>query len=88
MVRRFLFVKEAPEEEQNFSTLLDFLNASEVKEDDEDYENPVDIMFSDLEKKYPEHFAVHQYKKYKLAAGVINCKRFLIQSYEGQPRVA
>ena len=61
---------EAPEEEQNFSTLLDFLNASEVREDDEDYENPVDIMFNELEKKDPEHFAVRQYKKYKLAAGV------------------
>ena len=60
---------EAPEEEQNFSTLLDFLNASEVREDDEDFENPVDIMFKELEKKDPEHFAVRQYKKYKLAAG-------------------
>ena len=60
---------EAPEEEQNFNTLLDFFNACEVREDDEDYENPVDIMFSDLEKKDPEHFAVRQYKKYKLAAG-------------------
>ena len=60
---------EAPEEEQNFSTLLDFLNACEVREDDEDYENPVDIMFKELEKKNPEHFAVRQYKKYKLAAG-------------------
>lgn len=60
---------EAPEEEQNFSTLLDFLNASEVREDDEDFENPVDIMFNELEKKDPEHFAVRQYKKYKLAAG-------------------
>ncbi len=60
---------EAPEEEQNFSTLLDFLNASEVREDDEDYENPVDIMFNELERKDPDHFAVRQYKKYKLAAG-------------------
>ena len=60
---------EAPEEEQNFNTLLEFLNASEVREDDEDYENPVDMMFSDLEKKNPKHFAVRQYKKYKLAAG-------------------
>ncbi|SFO17360.1 type IV secretion system protein VirD4 [Pseudobutyrivibrio sp. JW11] len=60
---------EAPEEEQNFNTLLEFLNASEVREDDEDYENPVDMMFHDLEKKSPNHFAVRQYKKYKLAAG-------------------
>ena len=60
---------EAPEEEQNFNTLLEFLNASEVREDDEDYENPVDMMFNDLEKKNPKHFAVRQYKKYKLAAG-------------------
>ena len=60
---------EAPEEEQNFSTLLDFLNASEVREDDEDFENPVDLMFKELEEKDPQHFAVRQYKKYKLAAG-------------------
>ena len=60
---------EAPEEEQNFNTLLEFLNASEVREDDEDYENPVDMMFHELEKKNPKHFAVRQYKKYKLAAG-------------------
>ncbi|WP_458457901.1 VirD4-like conjugal transfer protein, CD1115 family [Pseudobutyrivibrio sp.] len=60
---------EAPEEEQNFNTLLEFLNASEVREDDEDYENPVDMMFHDLEKKSPNHFAVRQYRKYKLAAG-------------------
>ena len=60
---------EAPEEEQNFNTLLEFLNASEVREDDEEYENPVDMMFHDLEKKSPNHFAVRQYRKYKLAAG-------------------
>ena len=60
---------EAPEEEQNFNTLLEFLNASEVREDDEDYENPVDMMFHELEKKNPRHFAIRQYKKYKLAAG-------------------
>lgn len=60
---------EAPEEEQNFNTLLEFLNASEVREDDEDYENPVDMMFHNLEKKSPNHFAVRQYRKYKLAAG-------------------
>jgi len=60
---------EAPEEEQNFNTLLEFLNASDVREDDEDYENPVDMMMNELEKKNPKHFAVRQYKKYKLAAG-------------------
>jgi type IV secretion system protein VirD4 len=60
---------EAPVEEQNFSTLLEFINASEVREDDEEYENPVDLMFKELEKKNPNHFAVRQYKKYKLAAG-------------------
>lgn len=60
---------EAPEEERNFSTLIDFINASEVREDDEDYQNPVDLMFAALESREPEHFAVRQYKKYKLAAG-------------------
>ena len=60
---------EAPVEEQNFSTLLEFINASEVREDDEEFENPVDLMFKELEKKSPNHFAVRQYKKYKLAAG-------------------
>ncbi|KRN51268.1 TraG family protein [Kandleria vitulina DSM 20405] len=60
---------EAPEEEQNFYTLLEFLNASEVREDDEDYENPVDMMFHDLEKKSPNHFAVRQYRKHNLAVG-------------------
>jgi type IV secretion system protein VirD4 len=60
---------EAPENEQNFSTLIEFINASEVREDDEDFQNPVDLMFEALEKKDPQHFAVRQYKKYKLAAG-------------------
>lgn len=60
---------EAPMEEQNFSTLIEFLNAMEVREDDEDFQNPVDLMFEALEKKKPNHFAVRQYKKYKLAAG-------------------
>jgi len=60
---------EAPEEEKNFITLLDLINASEAKEDDEDYQSPVDLLFSMLEEKDPEHFAVKQYKKYKLAAG-------------------
>ena len=60
---------EAPMEEQSFSTLIEFLNAMEVREDDEDFQNPVDLMFEALEKKKPNHFAVRQYKKYKLAAG-------------------
>ena len=60
---------EAPSEEQNFSTLIEFINASEVREDDEDFQNPVDLMFEALEKAKPDHFAVRQYKKYKLAAG-------------------
>lgn len=60
---------EAPEHEQNFSTLIEFINASEVREDDEDFKNPVDLMFDALEEKDPQHFAVRQYKKYKLAAG-------------------
>ena len=60
---------EAPEEEKNFTTLLEMINASEAREDDEDFQNPVDLMFERLEEKDPEHFAVKQYKKYKLAAG-------------------
>ena len=60
---------EAPVEEQNFSTLIEFINAMEVREDDEEFQNPVDLMFEALEKKKPNHFAVRQYKKYKLAAG-------------------
>lgn len=60
---------EAPEHEQNFSTLIEFINASEVREDDEDFQNPVDLIFAQLEEKDPQHFAVRQYKKYKLAAG-------------------
>lgn len=63
---------EAPEEEKNFITLLEMINASQAREDDENYKSPVDMMFEDLEKKDPEHFAVRQYKKYKLAAGVIS----------------
>ena len=60
---------EAPVEEQNFSTLIEFINAMEVREDDEEFQNPVDMMFAELEKEKPQHFAVRQYKKYKLAAG-------------------
>ena len=60
---------EAPVEEQNFSTLIEFINAMEVREDDEEFQNPIDIMFDDLKKEKPNHFAVRQYAKYKLAAG-------------------
>lgn len=60
---------EAPEEEQNFSTILEMLNSMEVREDDEEFKNAVDLMFDELEEKDPDHFAVRQYKKYKLAAG-------------------
>ena len=60
---------EAPEDERNFSTLIEFINASEVREDDEEFKNPVDLMFDALAEREPDHFAVRQYKKYKLAAG-------------------
>ena len=60
---------EAPVEEQNFSTLIEFINAMEVREDDEEFQNPVDIIFEELAKNKPGHFAVRQYAKYKLAAG-------------------
>ena len=60
---------EAPDEEKNFTTLLEMINASEAREDDEDFQNPVDLMFERLEEKDPKHFAVKQYRKYKLAAG-------------------
>lgn len=65
---------EAPEEEKNFITLLDMINASDTREDDEDYKNPVDLLFDRLEEREPEHFAVKQYRKYKLAAGDICSK--------------
>lgn len=60
---------EAPEEEQNFGTMLEMLNSMEVREDDEEFKNPVDCLFDELKAKDPEHFAVRQYAKYKLAAG-------------------
>ena len=60
---------EAPEEEQNFAMLIDLIDASEAREDDENFKNPVDLLFDELEEKDPHHFAVRQYKKYKLAAG-------------------
>ena len=60
---------EAPEEEQNFATLIEFINAMEVREDDETFENNVDLAFKELASREPNHFAVRQYKKYKLASG-------------------
>ena len=60
---------EAPEEEKNFTTMLDMINASEAKEDDSEFQSPVDLMFARLEEKDPEHFAVRQYKKFLLSAG-------------------
>ena len=60
---------EAPEHEKNFTTLLEMINASEAREDDETFKNPVDLMFDELESRDPDHFAVKQYRKYKLAAG-------------------
>ena len=60
---------EAPEEEQNFSTLLEMINAMEVREDDEEFKNAVDLVFDELKERDPGHFAVRQYAKYKLAAG-------------------
>ena len=71
---------EAPEEEQNFSMLIDLVDASEAKEDDENFKNAVDLLFEELEQKNPNHFAVRQYKKYKLAAGVVCSKRLLNQA--------
>ena len=71
---------EAPEEEQNFSMLIDLADASEAREDDENFKNAVDLLFEELEQKNPNHFAVRQYKKYKLAAGVVCSKRLLNQA--------
>ena len=73
---------EAPEQEKNFTTLLEMINASEAREDDETFKNPVDVMFDELEARDPDHFAVKQYRKYKLAAGVVCSKRLLYQSIE------
>ena len=70
---------EAPEEEKNFITLLDLINASEAREDDEGYQSPVDLLFAQLEEKDPDHFAVKQYRKFKMAAGVVSLKRLLNQ---------
>ena len=77
---------EAPVEEQNFATLIEFINAMEVREDDEEFKNPVDLMFDALEAEKPNHFAVRQYKKYKLAAGVVCFRRLLNQSIGKSPK--
>ena len=66
--------QEALEEDRNFAMLVSMINAMEVREDDEDFKNPVDLMFEALEEREPEHFAVRQYKKYKLAAGDVCSK--------------
>ena len=71
---------EAEPEEKNFLTLLELINASEAREDDEEFQSPVDILFSKLEKEHPDHFAVKQYRKFKLAAGVVCSKRLLNQA--------
>ena len=65
---------EAPEEEQNFAMLIDMIDASEARDDDENFKNAVDLLFEELEADKPNHFAVRQYKKYKLAAGDICSK--------------
>ena len=71
---------EAPEEEQNFSTLVEFISSMEVREDDEEFKNSVDLMFDELEEKSPDHFAVRQYKKFKLSAGPDSRRRLYPQS--------
>ena len=71
---------EAPDEEKNFAALVEMINSMETREDDESFQNVVDLMFEELEAREPNHFAVRQYKKYKLAAGVVCFKRLLNQS--------
>ena len=71
---------EAEPEEKNFLTLLELINASEAREDDEEFQSPVDLLFAKLEKEHPDHFAVKQYRKFKLAAGVVCSKRLLNQA--------
>ena len=74
---------EATEEEKNFITLLDLINASEAREDDETYQSPVDLLYSQLEEREPDHFAVKQYRKFKMAAGVISLKRLINHYFLG-----
>ena len=73
---------EAPEHEKNFITLLEMINASETREDDENYKNAVDLLFDGLAEKEPDHFAVRQYVKYKMAAGVIRYRQLINQGYK------
>lgn len=68
---------EMPPEKQNFTTLIDMLNSMDVREDDEEYRNPVDLKFEKLQEEKPDHFAVRQYVKYRMAAGVIYYMRLL-----------
>ena len=77
---------EAPDHEKNFTTLLEMINASEAREDDETFKNPVDVMFDELEERDPDHFAVKQYRKYKLAAGVVCFRRLLNQLIGKSPK--
>ena len=72
-------VFEGPEEERNMNTLVEMINSMEVREDDESFKNAVDYMFDGLAKRNPQHFAVRQYAKYKLASGVVCSKRLLNQ---------
>ena len=69
--------QEALEEDRNFATLIDMIGSMQTREDNEDFRNPIDLMFEDLEREKPDCFAVRQYKKIKLAAGVISYKRHL-----------
>ena len=71
---------EAPPEEQNFSMIMEMLGSAQVKEDDEEYQSPLDILFERLEMRNPESIAVKQYAIYKQAAGVVSLKRLLNQS--------
>ena len=77
---------EAGLEEKNFLTLLELINASEAREDDEEFQSPVDILFSKLEKEHPDHFAVKHYRKFKLAAGAVCFRRLLNQSIRKSPK--
>lgn len=77
---------EGSEEERNLNTLVDMISGMEVKEDDEDFLNAVDYMFKGLEQRKPDCFAVKQYKKYKLASGVVCFRRLLNQSIGKSPK--
>jgi type IV secretion system protein VirD4 len=77
---------EAPKEEQHFGTLCEFINAMEVREDDDEFKNAIDLMFEALAQEKPNHFAVRQYAKYSLAAGVICSKRLIYQTARNADR--